>query len=206
MTAGALHVRQLADGETTLLCLHPAPFDGSYFEPLAAELDGLNVLAPDYPGYGLSPALSQRPSIADYADAVAKALPDNASAALGFHTGCLVAAELSLRYPRRISGLILIDIPYFLGEEQQQRYADNVTDNRDTDGFRAAFGYDCGRLAGLTTPTLVIATGGNLREPTSAAAAVIPGARFEDRPAITRPAMKKGAVEFAALIRAFLHG
>ena len=199
-------MRQLTDGGPALLCLHPAPFDGSYFEPLAAELGDFLVLAPDYPGYGLSPPLPERPSIADYADAVATVLPDRPAAALGFHTGCLVATELALRYSQHINHLVLIDVPYFVGEEQQQRYADNVTDDRDTDGFYAAFSYDCARLTTLTTPALVIATGGNLRAATAAAADIIPGACFENRPAISRPAMTNGAKEFAALIRAFLHG
>lgn len=51
---------------TTLLLLHGFPSSSSQYQTLMDRLeDRLHVIAPDYPGFGQSPALpARRPSIA----------------------------------------------------------------------------------------------------------------------------------------------
>jgi len=119
---GQVHARVFAAaGEETaapLLCLHPAPSSGLYFTTVMPMLNaGRQVLAPDYPGYGGSDALAEAPTIFDYASAMLDLLDtmslDGAVDVLGFHTGCLVGAEMALENPDRIRRLLLCDVPYF---------------------------------------------------------------------------------------------
>lgn len=110
---------------STLLCLHPAPYSGAYFETISKLLGpATHVVAPDYPGYGESSPPPALPGIADYADAIADAW-DNDKATynlLGFHTGALVAVELALKHPDRVQQIILIDVPYFDRDTQEKLY------------------------------------------------------------------------------------
>ena len=46
---------------------------------------------------------------------------------LGFHSGCLVAAEIALRLPQRIRHLVLIDAPYFDRDTQEKFYGQVAT-------------------------------------------------------------------------------
>lgn len=119
---GQLHVRSIgaAGAETSapLLCLHPAPSSGLYFTTVMPLLNrGRRVIAPDYPGYGGSDALAGPPAIADYAAAMLELLETmeitGRADIFGFHTGCLVGAEMTIRDPQRIHRLVLCDVPYF---------------------------------------------------------------------------------------------
>ena len=123
--SGQLHVRQLRSGGDgpPLLCLHPAPHSGMYFEPIMPLLCSPSVIcAPDYPGYGGSAPPIETPDIGYYAEsmnAIVRGLGDSPIDLLGFHTGCLVAIEMALRKPDAIGRLVLIDIPYFVGGERE---------------------------------------------------------------------------------------
>ncbi len=104
-----------------LVCLHPAPSSGLYFTTAMPMLDeGRRVIAPDYPGYGGSDTLEEPPSIEDYARAMLEFLEDihmdGPVDILGFHTGCLVGAEMALLSPAAIRKLILCDVPYFTAD------------------------------------------------------------------------------------------
>lgn len=118
-TQGQVHWRRINAGNkdaAPLICLHPAPYSGLYFTKLMPLL-GRDVIAPDYPGYGGSTRLPGAPSIADYAAAMlecvdALGLEEDVDL-FGFHSGCLVAAEMSLFVPDRFRHVVLCDIPYF---------------------------------------------------------------------------------------------
>jgi pimeloyl-ACP methyl ester carboxylesterase len=131
---GQVHIRSLAassaETQAPLLCLHPAPYSGSYFESVMPMINtGRRVVAPDYPGYGNSYPLTEPPSIGDYAaamtDAVLGAEDSPKVDLLGFHSGCLVAAEIALRAPERVRKLLLIDVPFF-DRETQKNFAGKV--------------------------------------------------------------------------------
>jgi len=124
---GQVHARCLeAAGEEAaapLVCLHPAPSSGLYFSTVMPLLnDGRRVFAPDYPGYGGSDALEDPPAIADYATAILELLDnmgiEGSVNVLGFHTGCLVGAEMALLDQARVGRLVLCDVPYFSTEQQ----------------------------------------------------------------------------------------
>ena len=128
---GQIHVRMVpADGDEQqppLVCLHPAPSSGLYFQTAMPMLNsGRRVIAPDYPGYGGSDTLSEPPSIADYARAMLECLADLGLSdpvdVLGFHTGCLVGAEMSIQQPAAVRRLVLCDVPYFSADARKSLY------------------------------------------------------------------------------------
>lgn len=127
---GEIHLRYLgprgAETSPPLLCLHPSPFSGAYFTTVMPRLNqGRAIIAPDYPGYGGSTPTDDLPSIDDYANAMLDLLDDmNVAHAdiVGFHTGCLVGVEMALRDSARVNRLVLIDVPYFAGDERAEVY------------------------------------------------------------------------------------
>ncbi|MFQ5635623.1 MAG: alpha/beta fold hydrolase [Gammaproteobacteria bacterium] len=131
---GQVHVRRLpardGDMHPLLLCLHPAPYSGAWFTTVMPLLnEGRSVIAPDYPGYGGSAPTSSPPSIEDYALAMMDVLDDmgiTQTDVLGFHSGCLVAAEMALHDDARVRRLALIDVPFFVGRERDDMHARNA--------------------------------------------------------------------------------
>lgn len=132
---GQLHWRMLTPETVSapdLYCFHPAPFSGLAYTGIMPYLaKNRRVIAPDYPGYGGSDVCDAQPTIEDYASAMAHVMDDlSAEAArdvLGFHTGCLVAAELCGREPNTIANSVLIDIPAFDEETGAKLKASNGT-------------------------------------------------------------------------------
>lgn len=101
-----------------LYCFSPAPFSSIAYTNLLPRL-GLRqrCIAPDYPGQGESEGGGAQPSVASYAasmitviETLSVATPVNV---LGFHSGCLVAAEIKLQAPALVDKAILIDVPAF---------------------------------------------------------------------------------------------
>jgi pimeloyl-ACP methyl ester carboxylesterase len=116
-----------------LYCLHPAPFSGLAFTQLMPHLAiDRRVFAPDYPAYGGSTRQDAAPSIAYYAAAIGAVVRDQSPGTsvdiLGFHTGCLVAAELALIAAGNIRRIIMIDVPYFDAATRAATYRDNLVD------------------------------------------------------------------------------
>ena len=135
--AQQVHVHRLAavaPRHHPLVCLHPIPYSGIFFNSIAPLLNAeRDIIAPDYPGYGGSDPLAVPASIEGYADVLLSALSElNVSTCdlLGFHTGTLVGPEMALQSPSRIGTLILVDIPYFTPEEQAELLPNVVTGAR----------------------------------------------------------------------------
>ena len=117
------HVRcwsSLLDDRTTLICFPPVPYTGIFFDTFAKQME-CEVLCPDLPGYGQSDFLSSDPTIESYVKRLNVCLnqaDESPKYLLGFHSGALVAAEMALKYPDLVAGLILIDVPLF-SEDQR---------------------------------------------------------------------------------------
>jgi len=119
---GQAHARLAGEGPTLLL-LHQSPLSSDQFTPalplLAAA--GLQVVAIDTPGYGLSDASEDAPSVEGYAEtaaAVLDALGTDRAAVLGHHTGAAVATALAARHGDRVSRVILNGVPLLSAEER----------------------------------------------------------------------------------------
>jgi len=117
-----------------LVCLHPIPYGGIYYKTIAPLLnDGREIIALDYPGYGGSDSIGDKPSIREYAQAMIEALADLGVSEpydlFGFHTGCLVGPEMALIAPQNVRRMILIDVPYFDKAQQEAMYDKVVVPN-----------------------------------------------------------------------------
>lgn len=125
---GQLHVRTAFptsggfDEHTTLLCFHQSPRSGRVFEKfLPAIARDRSVYAPDLPGHGESDPPPQKPSIADYAGAIADFVDSmrfRQIDVLGHQSGALVAAELALLRPEHVRRVVLVSVPVFNAEER----------------------------------------------------------------------------------------
>jgi len=143
-----LHLRQYESGGSgkPLMLLHPAPYSGAWFDAGLEYIRSPEVLfVPDYPGYGGSTGPEDLPDIRYIAEAMLEILftADVESCnLLGFHTGCLVAAEMALLQPELIDQLVLIDVPYFTGPMRETMYesgaAPNILDD-DLECLRKSF-------------------------------------------------------------------
>lgn len=121
---GQVHVRVTRPARSTrppLVCLHPIPYSGLFFETITPALAAhRTVMSPDYPGYGASDPGNA--SIEAYAAAVRSAVLQLADESpvdvLGFHTGCLVGPQWALQWPKDLRRLVLCDIPLFESEQR----------------------------------------------------------------------------------------
>ncbi|PKP92472.1 MAG: alpha/beta hydrolase [Alphaproteobacteria bacterium HGW-Alphaproteobacteria-16] len=108
---GQIHYRYLGQGKPIVL-LHQAPMTSNQFDYVYPELAarGFQAIGIDMPGFGMSDGTPDVPTVQDYARVVPPVLDalDIASAAVGgHHTGALVSAEAAVRFPDRVSAVIL---------------------------------------------------------------------------------------------------
>jgi pimeloyl-ACP methyl ester carboxylesterase len=204
------------DEAPVLVCLHPLPHDGGFFDTAAPLLAKRRpVLCPDYPAFGDSPPLPEPWTLEGWANALGAGLASLPTGTpvdlLGFHTGCLVAVEMALRDPGRIGRLVLVDTPYF--DPQQRRDLGDQTTHAPRyhgkpvaiQGFRTAFAYDpMPRFRLLEHETLCIGTDSSLHGPSEAAARVLPRARFLSRRDLRAPVFNTGAEAIVECVEAFL--
>lgn len=117
--------------QTPLMCFHPSPTSGGYFRAYmkAMGVDRM-VFAMDTPGYGNSDAPPEPPTIQELAEVAAATLEELGFGergggpvdAIGYHTGCFIAAELAVIRPDLIRRLVLPGIPFHVGEDRQAQY------------------------------------------------------------------------------------
>lgn len=119
---GQIHWRMAGHGAGSvhpdLYCFSPAPFGSIAYQTLLPHLaQGRRVIAPDYPGQAGSDGGSVQPSIEDYATSMRAVMNDLSHEdpvdVLGFHSGCLVAAEVKLQACEGVRRVTLIDVPAF---------------------------------------------------------------------------------------------
>ncbi len=137
----------------TWVLLHPLPFCAKFFNRFAEIVPAdVQVLMPDYPGFGGSDPLDGLFTI----EAVAKAQAPLAEISeapiklIGFHTGCLVAAECSIKQSLAVADLVLIDIPHF-GGEKRERFIESTDGSIwppvDAESISTLFNSDFGKRA-----------------------------------------------------------
>lgn len=118
----ATPIRQVSI-KTPLVCLHMSPKSGRIFQRFIDRFaTDRTAIAPDYPGFGESdpPPAEPHVSIADYARnmwAVIDQLKLSKIDILGYHTGSLVAAEMTHQQSDRVNRIVMISAPVFTDEE-----------------------------------------------------------------------------------------
>jgi pimeloyl-ACP methyl ester carboxylesterase len=119
---GQIHWRMTepdhAPAQPDLYCLHPAPFSGLAFTSIMPFLaQGRRVIAPDFPGHGGSDIFKPDASIGEYSAAMLAVVADLSGETpidlMGFHTGNLVAVEMTGEDSDRVRKLALVDVPAF---------------------------------------------------------------------------------------------
>jgi pimeloyl-ACP methyl ester carboxylesterase len=95
----------------TLLLLHGYPSSSAQYEQLMRGLAGsFHVIAPDYPGFGQSPALMGTATfdrIADVADAFTEAVGLDSFSLYMFDFGAPVGFRIATRHTERVQALVL---------------------------------------------------------------------------------------------------
>lgn len=135
---GQIHFQCAAQGRPLVL-LHQAIMASGQFDNVFAPLEaaGFRPIAIDMPGFGLSDAPPEPPTIRDYATCIAPvldALGLDRVAVVGHHTGALVATEFALMAPERASALVIHGPMILPADERAAIAADLCTRER---AFRA---------------------------------------------------------------------
>ncbi|MCR6030504.1 alpha/beta fold hydrolase [Nocardioides sp. zg-579] len=129
MPWGQVHLRRAGDpGAPALVMVHQSPLSSATFEVVVERLAarGLQVIAPDTPGFGMSDPTPEPWSIPQYAAGmwqVVDALGLDRVVLLGQHTGAVVVAEAAISRPERVRGLLLQGIPLYTEEERAEKLA-----------------------------------------------------------------------------------
>ncbi|MHB1537244.1 MAG: alpha/beta fold hydrolase [Solirubrobacteraceae bacterium] len=110
-----LHYVRAGSGVPVIL-LHASPASSAMWGALLPQLEarGYAAVAFDLPGYGMSDAPQQEPTLTDYAESIAAGATE-----LGFerfhlvgqHTGCSVALTLSATQPGRVMSIVGFGVP-----------------------------------------------------------------------------------------------
>lgn len=118
---GQLHVHNAIppgggfDEGTPLIALHQSPQSGSTFARFLPLMGGdRSVYAPDLPGFGWSDPPPSRPSVSDYAGAIADfcdSMRFKQVDVLGYGSGSFVAIELALTRTSVVRRLVCVGLP-----------------------------------------------------------------------------------------------
>ena len=133
---GQIHYRiaaaQTDTGKPPLICLHQSPKCGLEFETFmrAASFDR-TIIAPDYPGYGMSDAAPSEdattiPMYAIEMWRVVDALGYETVDLFGNHTGAKVAAEMAMQRGRDVHAIAMISAA-ILTDEEREMFKDMFT-------------------------------------------------------------------------------
>ena len=120
---------QSGSSKVPLICLHLSPNSSRVYARFIAEMahDRLAV-APDTPGFGLSTAPIDDPSIEDYALCITDLLGHLEQRfgcrqfdVMGYHTGSKIALALARREASRVRRLVLVSAPVYTPEELERQ-------------------------------------------------------------------------------------
>ena len=140
---GQIHCRQAGlRTSPAIVALHINQQSSALFiELMQALAPTANIVAMDYPSHGMSDHIDAQPSITDYAECAADIM-DRLGArnftSLGEATGAAVAIELGIRYPDRVSGVVMLNCPYYADRRQADQAHQGLKVNlrpADASGF-----------------------------------------------------------------------
>lgn len=129
---GQVHFRDTSVGMPLVLC-HQSPQSSKQFtnvyEPLYRR--GVRAIGIDMPGFGESDPTTFVPTVEDWAAVVPSVLDHlglEKAAVLGHHTGSMVATEVAVQFPERVSKLVL-NGPLPMNEASRLRFLEYVDKN-----------------------------------------------------------------------------
>lgn len=124
--SGRMHVVVTPESDRDSPCLvllHQTPRSWDEFRAVAEQIDGYRIVMPDLPGYGASQALPLN-TIEATAAAVLEildALAVPSAHVVGHHFGGLVAYDLAVSAPHRVTSLVLSSTPFIDDAERTRR-------------------------------------------------------------------------------------
>jgi pimeloyl-ACP methyl ester carboxylesterase len=131
---GQVHYRDVGPrGGMPILLLHQSPWSMVEFADIqnALAARGWRAITVDTPGYGMSDAPPNTPSMADLADNLVPVLDGlgiRSVLVAGHHTGASIAVAFAARHPERVTGLILHGVPLYSAQERATLLARPETD------------------------------------------------------------------------------
>lgn len=131
---GQLHYQVCGTGIPVVM-VHQSPDSMVQFDPVMQPLAsaGIQAIAVDIPGYGMSEVPDHPPGIDEYAAMVPAILDhfdlDKASV-LGHHTGAIIVTEAALRYPGRVEKVVL-NGPLPLTEEERAYFKGSLAAEKE---------------------------------------------------------------------------
>lgn len=128
---GQIHGRQYSESDQTIICLHPMPYSGGYYDTFCKDLvdrTDIAAISLDMLGYGQSSKIETPITIEDYAlniIEVIKSMQDSLMLngrinLLGFHTGSAVANEIAIHEPDLVDRIIFVTYPFFDAEKRNE--------------------------------------------------------------------------------------
>jgi 3-oxoadipate enol-lactonase len=152
--SGGLYLRDEGEG-MPILFLHAFPLNGRMWEPqLEAFRTTARVIAPDLPGFGLSPFDPAAESLEDYARTVLYRLDEldvGRMLVVGLSMGGYVAFRLLEMAPDRIAGLVLADTKAAPDTDEQRTDRHRLAAEVETSGVDVAVDELAPKLFGATT-------------------------------------------------------
>jgi pimeloyl-ACP methyl ester carboxylesterase len=121
---GQIHYRRSGpEGvRSPLLLLHSTPGSSYIYDAFLEEMGrDRTVIAPDFPGFGMSDAPASPPGIEGYAHAVLDLetkLGLGVFDVMGYHAGGMVAVEMARKQPDAVRKIVMISAPMFTEEER----------------------------------------------------------------------------------------
>jgi pimeloyl-ACP methyl ester carboxylesterase len=141
-SVGQIHARVYENKGPTLVCLHPMPYSGVYYDSFCKHLTKethFSAVSLDMVGYGRSETINAPITIQDYAQSSTEAIQaliststiSNTVSLLGFHTGSAIANEIGIAHPDLINNIVFVTYPFFDTDKREELLGSLSTSNID---------------------------------------------------------------------------
>ena len=124
--------------DIVVVLLHPFPVDGTFWAPMWRELDlPVQVVTPNFPGFGSNTYVPDHVSIVDVADDIAGLIAETGRRAVvcGLSLGGYIALSLVARHPDVVAGLLLANTRSEADTDEARRNREQAIDTIRIDGF-----------------------------------------------------------------------
>lgn len=137
---GQIHYRKAGSGESIMLFHINQQSSALMLELMAVLSTRFQVIAMDYPSYGMSDHVATQPTISDYASVAVEVMDTlgiERAHVLGEAVGSLVATEVAAAYPARVGKAVLVNCPFVPGARPKGTDGDIPRETRpgDSSGF-----------------------------------------------------------------------